>query len=328
MPTSTSLRRIFIAIVKVGLSFGVLAAGFWIITHRQAVVDWWQLLSYKPSSEIVALASGAEMSEAGRHMFYVSDPKVEDSQTFNLSCSDVGEEGSVLGCYTNIGRIYIYNVTDNRLPHVKEVTVAHEMLHAAYDRLDNSTRKRIDLLVQAAADQLKADSSLQGLIKLYTKSEPGELTNELHSIIGTEYGNLAPELETYYKQYFVDRSKVVGFAKTYKAIFAASKARIAKHDAELAKLKSQISSMEADLTQRRAQLDSESKRLSQLRQTNPDAYNQQVPAYNAAVRAFNSLAKEYNSLIARFNNLVVMRNKEAAAQNDLMHSLDSKYQSI
>jgi hypothetical protein len=323
-----NIRRIAFAVVKTGLVFGILAGGFWAFTHRQEVVDWWQLLSYKPASDIVALADATTMTHRGRDMFYVSNPKVEDSQAFNLDCSDVGEEGSVLGCYTPIRRIFIFNVTDNRLPRVKEVTAAHEMLHAAYDRLDSAAKKKVDILVQAEADRLASDASLQELIKLYVKSEPGELQNELHSIIGTEYGGLSAELENYYKQYFTDRAKVVSYAKAYKAIFAQSKARIAAYDAQLATWKKQIAAMEAELTARRAELDSQNKYMSQLRHSNPDAYNQQVPIYNARVREFNQLAKQYNELVNKYNQLVVTRNKEAAAQNDLSHSLDSKYQSV
>ena len=325
---TVNIRRIALAVVQVGVSFGIIAAGFWVITHRQEVLDWWQLLNYKPTSDIVALADADKLTTRGRDMFYVSDPKVEDSQAFNLSCSDVGEQGSVLGCYTAIGRIYIYNVTDNRLPRVKEVTAAHEMLHAAYARLDTATRKKVDLMVQAAADKLKSDTSLQDLEKIYVKSEPGELLNELHSIIGTEYGNLSPDLEAYYKQYFTDRSKVVGYAKQYKAIFDESKARIADYDKQLAELKTQISAMEAELTARRANLNSENARLAQLRQTDPAEYNNEVPGYNTDVRAFNELAHQYNAMVVEYNNLVIVRNREAAAQNDLSHSLDSKYKAL
>ena len=36
---------------------------------------------------------------------------------------------------------YIYNVNDERLNGLKEVTAAHEMLHAAYERLPESDKK-------------------------------------------------------------------------------------------------------------------------------------------------------------------------------------------
>jgi hypothetical protein len=234
----------------------------------------------------------------------------------------------VLGCYTPTLRIYIFNVTDNKLPHVKEVTAAHEMLHAAYERMDRPTKDRIDLLVQAEADRLKNDTSLQELLKIYASAEPGQRMNELHSIIGTEYDGLSPELETHYKQYFGNRAKVVAFAKDYKGVFAASKARLESDDARLAALLKEIQADEKLLTTKRAELDSENARLTALRKSDPASYNKQVPGYNAKVASFNSLAHSYNALVQEFNKLVGIRNKEAAAQNDLYHSLDSKYQPV
>jgi hypothetical protein len=323
-----NVKPLVLGVVKASLLFGIVAGGFWVVTHRQDVMDWWQLQQYKPTVDVVAIADSTNMVGRGRDMFYVSDPKIEDSEAFNLHCNDVGEQGSVLGCYTPTRKIYLYNVTDNRLPHVKEVTAAHEMLHAVYDRFDATTKQRIDLLVQDAADKLKGDAALQETIKLYNQSEPGEVPNELHSILGTEYSNLSPELEAHYKQYFSNRDTVVGFAKAYKSIFEASKARIADYDAQLAAIKQNIEAKEAQLTAKRAELDSESARLDALRTSNTAAYNQQVPGYNSKVRNFNTLAREYNDVVKAFNALVVTRNQEAAAQSDLYHSLDSKYQPV
>jgi hypothetical protein len=324
---TVNFGRIFGAVIKVGLVFGFAAGVFWVVTHRQVVLDWWQLQSYKPAAEIVALADSTTMVGRGRDLFYVSDPKVQDSKEFNLNCKDKSEEGMVLGCFvTNTKRIYIYNVTDKRLPRTKEVTAAHEMLHAAYDRLDSTVRERVDRLVQADADKLKGDKTLNDLIKWYIKEEPGELLNELHSILGTQYGNLSAELEAYYRQYFSDRSKVVKYSQDHESVFLASKAKIAEYHAQLKQLKQQISNLEVSLKQKRAELDSESARLDALRRSDPNAYNQAVPGFNAKVLSFNALAKEYNALIAKHNSIVELLEKEAAAQEGLYKSLDSHYQ--
>jgi hypothetical protein len=322
---TVNVGRIVGAIIKVGLVFGFAAGLFWVATHRQIVLDWWQLTSYKPTSDIAALADNTTMVGRGRDLFYVSDPKVQDAKEFNQNCKDTSEEGAVLGCYS-AQHIYIFNVTDPRLARVKEVTAAHEMLHAAYERLDPNVRERVDRLVQTDADKLKNDKTLNELMKWYIKAEPGELLNELHSILGTQYDNLSPELESYYKQYFSDRSKVVRFAKEHEAVLLASKARIAAYETQIANLKQQISNMEVSLKQKRAELDAESARLEALRQSDVSAYNQAVPGYNAKVRSFNVLANDYNALIVQHNKIVELLEKEAAAQAGLYQSLDSQYQ--
>jgi hypothetical protein len=324
---SVTIGRIAKAVIQVGLVFGVLAGGFWVVTHRQDVLDWWYLRTTQPTADVVAMADATAMIDRGRELFYVSEPQVQDSDQFNQSCSDVGEGGSVLGCYA-ARKIYIFNVADPRLPHVKEVTAAHEMLHAVYERLDSAAKQRVDNMVLAAADTLKNDASLQDVMKIYARTEPGEMANELHSILGTEYRNLPTDLEAYYKQYFSDRTVVVGFAEAYKSVFEASKARLQEFDAKLESLKQQITDLENDLKNRRAELDSESARLQILRNTDVAAYNAAVPGYNSKVRSFNTLVKQYNGVVASYNSTVVERNKEAAAQNDLYHSLDSKYQTL
>ncbi len=306
----------------------LLLAGFTygLVIFRQDIVDRWQLFNYKPSADIVALADAATMDGHGRDMFYVSEPKIEDSTEFNSSCTDTGEQSIVLGCY-NFQKIYIFNVTDTRLAGVKEVTAAHEMLHAAYDRLSTDDRTKVDKMIKTQMTTIK-DAHLIELIDLYNKEEPGELLNEMHSIIGTEYGSLNPELENYYKQYFSNRAKLVAFSNDYAATFTDSQKRIVTYEAQLAELKSQIDKNTAELSTRQSELSAKSSQLDTLRNSDPAAYNSQVPGYNADARAYNNLASRTTSLIKDYNAIVEKRNGEAAAQNDLYHSLDSTYQAV
>ncbi|MGH7196553.1 MAG: hypothetical protein ACREGJ_02175 [Candidatus Saccharimonadales bacterium] len=319
-------RHVWWGIANLALSIAIIGAAIWTFLNRQELIDWWRLNGYTPPAGIVALADAATMEGKGRTVFYVSHPEVNDRSTFNKNCTDTGEESLVLGCYA-MQRIYIYNVTDARFSGVKEVTAAHEMLHAAYDRLDDSEKQRVNKLLEAQLAKTK-DDRLQGLINLYNKHEPGQLLNEMHSILGTEFRDLSPELEAYYTQYLKDRNKVVGLAEAYEGVFTASKERLALLDAQLADLKKQIDVNYTELDNRQREINAESARLNQLRNSDPDAYNQAVPGYNAMVRSYNATVNETRSLVSRYNALVVQRNNEVAAQNDLYHSLDSTYQTV
>ena len=112
----------------------------WMVINRQAVVDWWRLSQYKPSAAVKQLADNDTMIGRGRDLFYISDPQIQDSAAFNKACKNEGEKTIVLGCY-KLQDIYLYNVTDARFNGVKEVTAAHEMLHAAYERLSGDGSK-------------------------------------------------------------------------------------------------------------------------------------------------------------------------------------------
>ncbi len=308
------------------LSVGLIAGAIWVVFNRQAVIDWWTLRTYTPSAAVLQLADATTMYDRGRDLFYVSDPKVQLSQAFTESCHNNGEQTIVLGCYSN-KLIYLFDVTNPQLAGAKEVTAAHEMLHAAYDRLDAGTKTRINKLLQADMVRVK-DAHLQELIDLYQKSEPGELLNEMHSILGTEYRGLSPELEAYYKTYFNDRGKVLAFADAYKGVFTASQARITQYDAQLGDLKTKIDTNQAQLNQKKQQIEVQSAQLDQLRNSDVQAYNAAVPGYNAQVSAYNALVVATRTIINQYNAIVGKRNAEAAAQNNLYQDLNSQYQPV
>jgi hypothetical protein len=315
------------SLVSVIVTVALFAGAAWLVLNHQAVFDWWRLNQYKPSPEVQQLADDDTMQGRGRQLFYISQPQIQASDAFNKSCSTQSEQTIVLGCY-KAQQIYVYNVSDARLTGVKEVTAAHEMLHAAYERLSNSERDRVNTMLKPIIETMK-DQRILDLIKIYNQQEPGELYNEMHSILGTEYATLTPELEDYYKQYFTDRSTIVGYAKQYQDVFTASQDKLDAYDKQLKSLKGQVDHNNSDLKQQQAALDDLSRQLDQLRSSGQiQAYNQQVPVYNQQVGEFNALVEETKSLVAQYNNLVSERNNQATAQNDLYQSLDSTYQPV
>lgn len=314
-------------IANILVSITAVAAAYMIVMHHQAIKDWWTLRNYAPSPEVARLADETTMIGAGRDAFYASDPQIEDRQAFSQRCANVrGENTIVLGCYSG-QRIYLYNVTDPRLDGVKQVTAAHEMLHAAYERLDDTTKTQVNAWVEAQAASMN-DERLRSLIAMYEKQEPGHRLNELHSILGTEYANLLPELESYYKRYFSDRSRVVAFANKYAATFNESQARIRSLQTQLDAYKREIDALNVQLNQQKARLDERTEEMNALRRSDPDAYNQQVPSYNAQAREYNDNVARMRELVNKYNELVVVHNNEAASQSDLYHSLDSRYQAV
>lgn len=309
------------------LQLALLVVTFWAVSHRQDIIDWWQLGHYQPPAAIVQLANQTTMVGRGRDMFYVSAPEIEGKDTFNQACPNNSEQGLVLGCY-KAQRIYLYDVNDPQLNGVKEVTAAHEMLHAAYERLSTEEKQQIDEMLDPIIKNI-TDERLLGVIKLYNTQEPGELHNEMHSVLGTEYRNLTPQLEQYYKKYFADRAKIVGFAEQYESVFSASKKRIADMDAQLTSLKKQIDDNNRQLESTQAIINQTGQQLSQLRNSDRIAeYNRQVPVYNGQVQQFNSLIASTKALISSYNALVEKRNQEVVGQNNLYHSLDSRYQAV
>lgn len=234
------LARLLLSLILLGLALAI-------FLNRQLLIDSYLAWQYKPSAEIAAITDRTRLTDEGKFYFYASHPELNDRQSFNNACTAKDSEQSVvLGCYTGM-RIYVFDIDNPKLDGIKEVTAAHEMLHAAYDRLSVAERKRIDSLVQAQLSKI-TDERVLGLVKEYDKTEPGERLNELHSILGTEVAQLSPELETYYRQYFKDRSAVVTLAVSYGAVFDELKSRASGLLAELTTLADRIDARNAEYT--------------------------------------------------------------------------------
>lgn len=294
---------------------------FW---QRQNILDWWQLRDYRPSVTITALATNAQMTDKGRRIFYVSKPAVQEKTAFYVSCEE-GETTIVLGCYKPGRGIYLLKVDDQRLAGVEEVTAAHEMLHAAYGRLDFIQQRRITKLVNDTYASLK-DKGIQDKIDLY-KQSGADITNELHSILGTEVANLPPELETYYQQYFVNRATVVKLAAQYQAEFTSRKNRVAELDKQLEEIEKQVTANNGTLKAQKTTIDAEAARLTTLRRQNQIAeYNAGVDAYNQSLQPFRVLQRQTQTLVDQYKAILDERNAVAVEAQELNKALDSRIQ--
>lgn len=231
---------------------------FW---NRQYIVDQIAVWQYQPSEEIASLVDRSGMDGAGEFYFYASHPRLQEAAEFNQTCERKEEATAILGCY-NGQYIYIYNVTDAQLDGIREVTAAHEMLHAAYARLSDGEKQRVNSLIETEFEKLQSNKELAERLAFYDRTEPGERYNELHSIIGTEVAELEPALEAYYDRYFNDRSKTVKLYEQYAGIFQ--------------------------------ELQWRSEQLSQQLTTLGDEIERESAAYNTAVSQFNIAVEDFN----------------------------------
>lgn len=296
-----------------------------VLVRPHAIGDWLRLRGYVPSAEIVALADDTAMSDSGRHLFYINRPALHDKAAFRSNCPDYGEQTIVIGCYNGGQRgIHILEVEDERLQGVEEVTAAHEMLHAAYDRLSKSDRARLDKLLQAYADTGLTSERIKAALKDYQRTEPGQHYNEMHSMFGTEIASLPAELEAHYSRYFIRRAEVVGFAERYQDAFTSRQSALEDYDRQLQKRSQQIKDNTQDLRQREAAIEAARQRLDNLRANgNTEAYNAGVEPYNSQVDAYNALLETTRQLIDQYNALVEERNAIAAQTVELQQAIDS-----
>ncbi len=291
--------------------------------HQQSIKDWYRLRDYVPSARIAQLADNTHMTEYGRKLWYVNHPELLDKNGFTEKC-DVGEKTIVLGCYISDQRIYLFDVMDERLAGIHEVTAAHEMLHAGYERLSSSERNSIDTELDRVFRTVQ-DKRIQDTVQSYKDRDPSVVTNELHSILATEVRELSPELENYYKRYFTDRPIVVDIATKYEEEFGIRQRRVAELQAEMEKLKSAIDAEKALLANQEGVINAAKGELDALVTAKRiEEYNAQVPLYNQKVNTYNAIIVRLQNLITQFNSKVEEHNAIAEEQKSLIDAIDSR----
>jgi hypothetical protein len=302
------------------------------VANAQAIGDWWSLRGYAPADPVVKLADEDTMTDKARHLFYVNHPElVSDKVKFRAACP-LSEQTIVLGCYYHIEGsfregITVFDVTDARLSGVEEVTSAHEMLHAAYDRLSTNDKKRINNLLVDYYNNSLHDERIEATIESYKKTEPKDVVNEMHSVFGTEVGDLPAPLEDYYKQYFTDRHAITNFSNQYESVFAQNKAQLDNLKVQIDQLKSQLTADKNTIENEQNTLAAESNRMQGLLSSGKNQqYNAAVDPYNRRVASLRYLISSYNSNINRINVLVEQYNGLAYAQESLYSSIDTRLQ--
>lgn len=180
---------------------------------------------YQPKPIMADIPEKTAMTKKGKAMFYRGDPEILEQKPFKEECAKKLIIIDPIGCLSVIAKIGWFSsipVTTGKIYMLKKsgfeayypVVGAHEMLHYAYYLLDSKEKKRINKLIEAEFQKRQGDRYLVETIKRY-ETEEIDTIDELHSELGTQYRNLDPELENYYKQYFTNRLKVVGIHENF-----------------------------------------------------------------------------------------------------------------
>ncbi len=295
-----------------GLLFSLTLLGLSLLawSERQAIYDWYRLRGYDPPKQVVQLAGDTTMNDYARKVFYVNHPLLEGKAGFSQHCPQT-EQTIVLGCYVQNSGIYIYDVRDPRLKGVEQVTAAHELLHAAYDRLsENEKSNAIGLIKKAYAEV--TNQRIRKNVASYQKAG-ADINDELHSILGTEVRDLPAELETYYQKYFENRAKIVEYSEQYERVFSANQTKIGQLGEQINALKRTIKDLEQNLTAERASLEGERSNIKT--QAQADIFNQRVNSYNDSVAYLNQLVSQHNSLVREYQQIAIQQQELYKAIN-------------
>ena len=264
------------------------AGGYWAYANQDRVIDDIIGLSYDPSPEVAQLVDQLELTDDGMRIMKASSPVVQTAGDFNENCPSVDTSTSVLGCYWN-HNLYVYAVDNAELDGVKENTMAHELLHAVWDRY-----KHPEIAAELEKVYTQNQEELGGHMEHY--SEESRI-DELHSIIGTQLpdNKLTDRLREHYAKYFKNRAKIVQYYLDYESKFKETERR-------LAELREQIDAGSTEINRLIANYESSTNQL------------------NADINTFNKRARSgYYTSSAQFS---ADREKLVARQNQLESDYD------
>lgn len=294
------------------------------------IIDVVRAYNFHAPPAVVAINKRLKLADRGTDIFYASTPQIDEKDAFNANCGTEERTTAILGCFYK-DKIYLYDLKNTDLDGTLEVTAAHEMLHAAYQRLTMFERWWVDKIIVAEYDKVKDDTVIKQLMAYYTKAEPGAEIDELHSILGTVMAKLDPDLENYYAKYFRDRAAVVALNTKYNQVFDDIRTQsevlekklsieepeittlLAQYEADRATLEADIASFnaKAKANQFATQAAFNTERnglLARIDELNArrDVINAKVETYNADVEALNKLSIYTNELYQSMNGAEAM----------------------
>lgn len=236
----------------------------WLALNSWAVRDIWYGLGYEPAEAVATMRDELELTDKGARIFQSSRPALEGSEEFNYHCDSHNLEVALLGCYTD-GRIYVYEITNADLIDANKVTMAHELLHAAWLRMGDFEKQKVIGLLGQVAEANTPEWEAEEL-EAYSREDPDVLIEEKYTRIGTKVRDLPEELEQHYAKYFQNRAKIVGFYENYQA--------------PLVKLQDETEQLGKEIVSERTTL-----------ATDKSAYEQKLTDLNLAIDRFNRCAE-------------------------------------
>lgn len=296
--------------------------GIW---QEQAIVDWYKLRGYQAPARIAQLADETTMTDYARKLYYVNRPQLITKSSFSSYCPTGTEQTVVLGCYTSGDRgIFLLDVENAELDGIEQVTAAHEMLHAGYDRLSDGERERLNVLLAHFYENELKNVTIKNVIDSYKKTEPDHLPDEIYAIFATQVDELPVELERHFRHYFTERAKVVAFYNEYEAAFTSRQKRIEAYDIQLSAWKAEINHRDQQVKRSRDALERKNQQLTEHQTSQRyEAYNAGVDEYNALVASYNAELQALKNLITAYNNTVELRNAIAFEERSLVEAISA-----
>ena len=301
----------------------LLGATIWAFFNQQLITDFWRGKDYQPVGEMRRIQNDLKLTDRGTFLFKASRPRLSSRDEFNQHCRQVLDtEMAVLGCYKD-DDIFIYDIQSTELDGIRELTTAHELLHAVWARMSTDQRTALSSVLDKVLTQ--NHDTLQNEIDNYT---PEQRQEELFVRAGTEIASLPAELEQVYGEIFTDQDIIAAFYHKYITVFRAIEAEMDAIKAEMTTLQTQIDLSTADYQSKLSSLNSAIQSFNRCAET-AGCFTTETEFYTkrnslmAERTTLEALYDEINSLVGRYNALVEQYNADVTRTDQLNKTINS-----
>lgn len=295
-----------------------------------------------PTPEVEELAGEMFLTGEGRDLLYMAQPELLGAEEFAGRCDRggsgaAGETGGAVGCYHSSagglqagGRIVIYTPADERLrPFVVE-TAAHELLHAAWNELDDAEQAAATRTLATVLSGVDAEDDIHEQIAGSVAGQAANRPTELFAYIGTQVwreGGLDDDLEALYARFIADREALVG-------VHTAFEAQLDQMTTDLTTAQQALAQRQYDQGVARAQLEADSANLAQYRSTIEEE-EARLASLSSSVRSRSLLAWTWRDgtplpeqpaaeLLAKARELLARDEAELAARGESIAAGDAE----
>lgn len=273
-------KKVIFVVVLAGVFLVLMVMMF---VNRTLISDTLRGLFYHPSDEMISIREELKLTDDGVRVFNASFPVLNERNEFNERCESHDSNIYILGCYT-AGGIYVYNIADDRFDGIREVTSAHELLHAVYARMSDSEKISLSVLLEEV--YRGHNKTLGKELAIYDGTERYD---ELHSRIGTEIKDLPEELEKHYAKVFQDQDYIVSLYE--------------KYSTPLCELKETFERLETELTSLKEEIETKKTKY----ETEVGSFNKEVAEFNNCAGTVGCYANDYDFRVKR-EELVARKN--------------------
>ncbi len=268
------------------------------------------------------IRSDLQLTDRGMFLFNAAQPILNERDDFNVNCRASAVETAVLGCYA-AENIFIYNIVDDELQGIRELTTAHELLHVVYAKMSSNERA----VFKNDLDEVYSDNRavLEEDLKIYSETERYE---ELYVRAGTQVKKLPDSLEEHYAKIFKDQDRIVDFYESYIAVFKRLKTEIEALEKQLDVLDAEIDSKTASYEQRAKDYSARVDEFNDCADrigcftTESEFYSRRNNLENERA-AIDALYAELNNLVIKYNELVKKYNGYVLETEQLNNKINS-----